>query len=53
MKHKLKSSQNEEARKKWKKLITMAHNFCLEMNGKQQNEDEIKYTEFWSPNSMF
>lgn len=29
-----------------KKLITMAHNFCLEMNGKQQNEDEIKYTEF-------
>ena len=42
MKHKLKS----KLEKNKKKLITMAHNFCLEMNGKKQNEDEIKYTEF-------
>ena len=36
--------------KNGKKIIIMAHNFCLEVNGQQQSEDEIKYTEFWSPN---
>lgn len=36
-----------------KKINNNGSQFCLEMNGKQQNEDEIKYTEFWSPNSMF
>ena len=33
-----------------KKIIIVAHNFFLEMNWQQKSEDEIKYTEFWSPN---